>query len=729
MRQVEFQEVGMENYGPYIDPMILKFVNDSLVLITGPNGIGKTMALDSIPFTLYGVTSKGAKGDDVVNNVVGRNCKTWIKFHIDNTPYIVTRYHKYTKYGNTVILNVNGIDTKKGQKEVLPEIERVLCPRKTFMNTLMFGQKIKDFFTDLGDADKKEIFRKILALEQYLTYYKKADEKLKSSNDDLDTINTEISVQTGLLKNSIEEIEIWEQQRDHFEVDKKRRISELSQDLQTNNSIFQRWENELGKIEKDDPDTTQIIKEMIEGQTKMENLVDRKNVELRELSSNRDLKKSDMSSKAQLEKNEIISEYRDALDDLEYQDQAIKDQQNEFVQITQEKRHAIELTIQKLQSENSMCVEQAFEINEKVIKADRKQCPLCDQDVDEETIKHLVKTIKILEKKVETNNSSIKDMTYNIKRFNKILATQSTTFNEQREHIQTKFDILEKDEEVRLYQVDERLQEAGEKIQKVVESGIKLIDEKFKEEEHSMRNMLQVLQLQKDKMERLQKEIDEVNEKMKTIYDRIGQLQAQIEAKENEEYDETQLEFHRSKKLQIGSKLNYLKEERVKTLGLVEAQQFWKTGYSSSGIPSMLIDDSIPFMNERVALYLDKLTNGRYVVSFDTLAATKAGEFRDKISVNVLDTFTRANSRVQLSGGQTRIIDIATILTLGDLQSNIQHIKINILIFDEIFDSLDEENINYVSKVLNKLKFGRSIYLISHRHEDQLEADEVLAMA
>ena len=142
----------------------------------------------------------------------------------------------------------------------------------------------------------------------------------------------------------------------------------------------------------------------------------------------------------------------------------------------------------------------------------------------------------------------------------------------------------------------------------------------------------------------------------------------------------------------------------------------------------MLIDEAIPFMNKTIAEYLDKLTNGRYVVSFDTLAATKAGEFRDKISVNVLDTFTRANSRVQLSGGQTRIIDIATILTLGDLQSNIQNMKINILVFDEIFDSLDDENIMQVSKVLNKLKIGKSIYLISHRHEDQLEADEVLAM-
>ena len=143
----------------------------------------------------------------------------------------------------------------------------------------------------------------------------------------------------------------------------------------------------------------------------------------------------------------------------------------------------------------------------------------------------------------------------------------------------------------------------------------------------------------------------------------------------------------------------------------------------------MLIDESIPFMNKQVSYYLDMLTNGRYVVSFDTLDETKGGKFRDKISVRVLDTHTQANARVQLSGGQTRIIDIATILTLGDLQTNIQDVKINILLFDEIFDALDDENIGYVAKVLNKLKVGKSIFIISHQHQDQVEADQTLSLS
>ena len=44
-----------------------------------------------------------------------------------------------------------------------------------------------------------------------------------------------------------------------------------------------------------------------------------------------------------------------------------------------------------------------------------------------------------------------------------------------------------------------------------------------------------------------------------------------------------------------------------------------------SGIPSMLIDEAIPFMNEHIGYYLDQI-GSRYIVSFDTLNKNKGGE-------------------------------------------------------------------------------------------------------
>jgi DNA repair exonuclease SbcCD ATPase subunit len=123
---------------------------------------------------------------------------------------------------------------------------------------------------------------------------------------------------------------------------------------------------------------------------------------------------------------------------------------------------------------------------------------------------------------------------------------------------------------------------------------------------------------------------------------------------------------------------------------------------------------------------MDKICNGRYAVSFDTLSSTKSGEFRDKIAVELFDTETHSDDRVKFSGGQERMVDIGIILSLGDLQSMIQGVEFNILMFDEIFDALDESNIGHVSALLNQLSKDRHIVVISHRYIDQIECGEEL---
>jgi DNA repair exonuclease SbcCD ATPase subunit len=203
-------------------------------------------------------------------------------------------------------------------------------------------------------------------------------------------------------------------------------------------------------------------------------------------------------------------------------------------------------------------------------------------------------------------------------------------------------------------------------------------------------------------------------------------VEKNLKQKELEKFNDEILVLHITKLKNLKDEIKNVKSIRIDIAKDLEILEFWKIGYSQNGIPAMLIDESIPFLNNRVAYYLDKITSGRYTVSFDTMSTTKSGEFRDKISVNVLDNKTQANSRVQLSGGQTRMIDIATILTLNDLQSDAQDVSINILLFDEIFDSLDDSNIGYVSNVIRSLTKDRFVSIISHRHIDQIEADESL---
>jgi len=172
--KVRFSKVGMENFCCYIDPMEIEIKDNDLTVIVGPNGIGKSTMFNAIPFTAYGETSSKLKGDDVVNNKIGKNCHTWLELYIDDEFYRIDRYVKHSKFGTTVHLKKgkgNNEIIKKGQKEVKPEVERILMPQKLFFNTKLFGQKVNSFFTDLEDSKQKEIFRKIEQFHGHLGPY------------------------------------------------------------------------------------------------------------------------------------------------------------------------------------------------------------------------------------------------------------------------------------------------------------------------------------------------------------------------------------------------------------------------------------------------------------------------------------------------------------------------------------------------------------------------------
>jgi len=729
MREIEFQEVGMENYGPYIDPLILEFVNDTLTLVTGPNGVGKTMALDAILFTLYGITSRGMRGDDVVNNVVGRNCKTWVKFRSDETQYTVTRYHKYTKLGNTVILNVGGVDTKKGHKEVTPEIERILSPRKTFTNTLMFGQKVKDFFTDLTDSDKKEIFRQILNLIKYVKYHTEVSNKLKKIIMDYAEVAKGELVKDEVLKSTQTQIKILENQQREFEIEKEKKLKEIEAKISKNLMLKLSWDDKLKKqLLIEVPDTYDIAKAISDVEAQLNQLSETQDSQCQGLSHQRELKINDLRNHEQFEVTKLSKASQEDKDKLQTKETALKDQLTEFLSFNQEQRHELENLTIKLHTDSLHYTAEADKLYENVIEADIATCPTCDTDLTEDKIKEISKKIKGYHDAVKAANQESEKIEENMKTLRHHMAENSELINEQRDKLKSKIELVNANYTKNALELHIRLTEAIDKVDKSFRGAMDSLHLGFKDDRKHLELKLQVLNEQKETIDQNNKIVDEIQDALKNLKTERDKLGMQYDLESDTEYNEAQLIAHKREEVALQSQILVLLDQRERLIRKKDIYEFWKQAYSPSGIPSMLIDEAIPFMNKKISEYLDKLTNGRYVVSFDTLAATKAGEFRDKISVNVLDTFTRANSRVQLSGGQTRIIDIATILTLGDLQSNIQNMKVNILVFDEIFDSLDDENIMQVSKVLNKLKIGKSIYLISHRHEDQLEADEVLAM-
>lgn len=729
MRDIIFQEVGMENFGPYIEAMVHTFTNNTITLMTGPNGIGKTMSLDAIPFTFYGVTSKGAKGDDVVNNVIGKNCKTWVKFKINEDQYLVTRYQKYTRLGNTVILNKNGVDTKSGHKEVLPEIERLICPQKSFMNTLMFGQKVKDFFTDLVDSDKKEIFRKILSLEKYILYYKEADKRLKEVKQIIDKLTTDQKVKASLLLDSIDQINYLKSLKKKFYDDQKEEISRLKKELEENKRLSDNWKKELDNLEKIEFNLDTLVNELSKIELSLSNIDSKYQLKLNTLETQISQKKYELQVSADEAEKQIRTTVDISHETLYVAIETIKSKQSEITDQNRQEVHKLQIKKNDLLSDNKANNDRITEIKVNVLNKEISTCPTCEQDVNKKTIESLLMKVKGYSNTIEINNKEITSIENQIKDKIESHTQLDLQMKSQIKEHQDQIKELKQNEQDEYKKINERLSQAFQKVDEVAKKQRDELEEQAKKEkENLLQKKSEILNSKSEAIEH-QSKIDSVKETIKNLENGRSLIQNNIKDEENRKYDSDQLLRQQQRELDLKSQIDLISVELKVHLKRCKVLEFWKSGFSPTGIPSMLIDEAIPFMNQKVAKYLDMITNGRYIVSFDTLAETKKGEFRDKISVRVLDTHTKANTRVQLSGGQTRIVDIATILTLGDLQSTIQDMRTNILLFDEIFDALDDENIGYVAKVLNKLKDGKAIFVIAHQHQDQVEADQVLSLS
>lgn len=727
MQEIKFEKVGMKNFGPYIDPLEFEIGDNNLILITGPNGVGKTMSLDAIPYTLYGITSSGAKGDDVVNNVIDKNCHTWLQFKIGNDTYKLNRYHKYTRLGNTVILSRNGVNIKKGQKEVLPEIERLIRPRKLFMNTLMFGQNIKDFFTDLPDSQKKEIFRKVLPLDEYQNYYDRAKNALDALMVEIVNLHTQVEVNKGLQIEIDSQIKDQELKKGVFVLEKEKKLIELRKQLEDQERLLKKWEDIINSHEEKELQGEKIKEEMSKIQQELNKLENNHKNLLESVEHQRSTKYAELRAQAEATKADISKKYRELIDELTDKRKQEVDRYNaENNKVLEDEREL------KTSGDNIVYATEyeraAMDELQEFLAEDYPVCPTCRQEIDLNGKDNLKAKIVECNEKIKSYFIKSKDI---VSKLDSIKAKLLSLLNKHEQEISLINEAIkeyEDKEEKALEETEKKLQELFKQVDFVASGKRQEFDAENKKETSELIKKLSSLEEDRLEYEVYEKTIKSDKESHNNIAIDIVTTNALLKQTEESEFDASDLSKLYKKDYVLTQKNEILAQdiqvfERQKTI-----LEFWKQAYSSTGIPSMLIDDAIPFMNERVSNYLEKISNGRYIVSFDTLSETKSGEFRDKISVNVLDTKTRADRRVQFSGGQTRVVDIAIILTLGDLQSKIQDIKFNILLFDEIFDSLDDENIGYVSKVLKVLAKKKTIFIISHRHVDQLEADEVFQL-
>ncbi len=855
MKKIKFKKIGAQNFCSYVDPIDLEFEDGKLILITGRNGSGKSALIQAIPFTLYGSCEKG-RSDDVLNNRVNKDCVTYIEFEINTDLYRVERYVKYKSIGNSARLLKNGVEYKKGSREVTAECERLLVPQKLFNNTMLFSQKVKTFFTDLTDSEQKDIFRKILQLDEFVDYYKIINEKISENEKIVLGINNSISSSELFLKNLEDQLNDLKNKKIEYENDKQIKIKAFEkeqEDLQLEISVIEKSINDI--IEKypnleDDIQSLRIkfaeVKQEIinvdvlkdneiekitinfennkkllfsENETLNTSLTTDKNSQVISLKhqyeTNIENNKNNLKNKKiELDnlKNELISKNTLVLQsniselnelNLNEKNKFFNKNKDEIDNITNKFNNDKEIFTNKLnklvidKSKNDSLIlnykndikklENDIKKFQNIINSDDKICPICLKSMDDvsELNNHIseieieIKKYLLHIKELENNNIDIQnyidDINVNISKITADFYNGKTDIENSNKNNLSSIIIINNEE---IEKIKESLHNIENKINKKYSdeylvydiecnklntllteeynNQIKIINDDYSKN-ISLNNQNQLVKLvnnegifEKNKLdveekyvkikENLQNKLLEISKdgnylapisnNLKELKDNKQSILQKVLISENSMNLCKNTYFDNSQFINVEKSIKTCKEkiknfiiEKNQYSDLINIYNFWKEGFSPSGIQSMLIDEAIPFMNSRSSEYLEKICSGRYSLSFDTMKETKSGELKDKINVNVFDTLTLSDARIKFSGGQERIIDIATILTLGDLQEKIQDVSFNILLFDEIFDTLDDENIRYVSDLLKQISSEKSIVLISHRHINQIECD------
>jgi DNA repair exonuclease SbcCD ATPase subunit len=207
MKLLELKFKNFKSYGN--KEVIIDFENDlnkSLILLSAPNGYGKSTIKDAIEFTLYG-RLEGNKLSDIPNRT-NKNLQSYIKFESKNR--IIEIQRNLTPNLFKLLINSKNYD-KAGKRDIQEYIEDELfdIPYHVFKNTISLSiNNFKSFLT-INTKDKKEIIDKIFGFdiinlmnEESKVDRKDLESKISNISYEIDSINASIFQ----LQNKIEEL-------------------------------------------------------------------------------------------------------------------------------------------------------------------------------------------------------------------------------------------------------------------------------------------------------------------------------------------------------------------------------------------------------------------------------------------------------------------------------------------------------------------------------------------
>ena len=212
-------------FGPYKEKIVLdftKFQNQTLFLVSGPTGAGKTTIFDAIAYALYDVASGSSREKDTFKSQFAAEetiCYVDLEFEYNGKTYRVRRSPAQTGPGKSgKIINLladvafyhdDTVTTKA--RDANAEIEQLLSLNyEQFKQIVMLPQGEFKKLLESNSNEKETIFRNIFGTEILKSFQEELKEKAKSLQSQAtsaqDSLQTAYSFASGISDDALQEV-------------------------------------------------------------------------------------------------------------------------------------------------------------------------------------------------------------------------------------------------------------------------------------------------------------------------------------------------------------------------------------------------------------------------------------------------------------------------------------------------------------------------------------------
>lgn len=330
--------------------------------------------------------------------------------------------------------------------------------------------------------------------------------------------------------------------------------------------------------------------------------------------------------------------------------------------------------------------------------------------------------VKLTEINIKYKNTE-EELTKKLPTFNEAVDTKTIEFNHKKYKLTSSISFTESNILTEINKVKEQLvSECNieiENMYKTTNDNIKFVEARLTEynaELQKINNEVSFIEYNINKL-------NDMNNKITNIEENIKYLE-KLDLESKSKFEDT-LKNYTNKLNTIELEIDSHNSEIDTINDNLEILKCWKRAFSDVGIKSVLLDESIPILNKRAKELCEIIEVLR--VTFSSQTTLKSGKSNNKFSIDVIHN-THLSDYANLSAGETKLANIIILLCLRYLLEQMAGKRINILLLDEILDSLDETNSEIVVKILSELSREYAVLLITHTQKDWIPATEELRL-